>query len=51
MNWIRRQLNEILGLLCLGFGITPTDAMKEQLGIATSQKTKPPADEKDADEK
>ena len=51
MNWIRRQLNEILGLFFLSFGITPTDEMKEQLGIAKPKKDEPPADEKDADEK
>ncbi len=49
MNWIRRQLNEILGLLFLGFGITPTDAMKEQLGIATSKEAKPETSEPPAE--
>jgi hypothetical protein len=34
MNWLRRQLNEILGLFFLSFGVTPTDEMKKQLGIA-----------------
>lgn len=37
MNWLRRQLNEILGLFFLSFGVTPTDQMKEQLGIAKGQ--------------
>ena len=34
MNWLRRQFNEIVGLFFLSFGVTPTDEMKEQLGIA-----------------
>ena len=40
MNWLRKQLNEILGLFFLSFGLTPTDAMKEQLGIAAPKETK-----------
>lgn len=42
MNWLRKQLNEIIGLFCLSFGITPTDAMKEQLGIAKPAAANPP---------
>lgn len=53
MYWIRRQLNEILGLFFLSFGLTPTDAMKEQLGIALRKETEaePPVSEKDSPEK
>ncbi|NOT64396.1 MAG: hypothetical protein HOP19_29610 [Acidobacteria bacterium] len=53
MNWLRRQLNEILGLFFLSFGLTPTDAMKEQLGIAARKEAEaePVEEEKDADEK
>lgn len=42
MNWIRKQLNEILGLFFLSFGVTPTDEMKEQLGIAKQQESESP---------
>ena len=53
MNWIRRQLNEIFGLFFLSFGLTPTDAMKEQLGITQPKEpeTKSPGEEKEADKK
>jgi hypothetical protein len=51
MNWIRRQLNEILGLFCLSFGLTPTDAMKEALGIASHKKAETESSEKDTPKK
>ena len=47
MNWLRKQLNEIIGLFCLSFGITPTDAMKEQLGIAKPAEANPPEPKKE----
>jgi hypothetical protein len=51
MNWIKRQLNEIFGLFFLSFGLTPTDAMKEQLGIAKAKEAETSDDEPDAREK
>ena len=45
MNRLRKQLNEIIGLLCLSCGITPTEAMKEQLGIAQKEDAQTPPQE------
>ena len=45
MNWLRKQLNEIIGLFFLSFGVTPTDEMKEQLGIAKKEDDKTPPQE------